>query len=274
MTIRFTSSSDGFAKGSLHRSLSKTQEAAYVAAGLAVYDSPAITDPGVPMRRVMGQQGIPCIIAPNGTIAVNGTYTSGTALPLTYARAWCYFPAGAVVGGLVGWYYVEFTSTTVGQVYTAFQAAMAKPYVPTSKVAAVGSNGAFVQATAVDIVMGSVTVPANLLGEQGSVEATVFTSHTNSAGNKTSKLRFGGSAVFSNVNTTTLGQTFRKRVQNRNTALQVVHAAAEGAAVATSPSQLTVDTTADVAVDVTGQLAAATDYLILEHFSVEAVPTP
>jgi hypothetical protein len=275
MTIRFLNSKDGYAKGSNIRVLTAAAEAAYVATGDAVYDAPNVADTAVTLRRVLGQQGIPCIIAPNGTIATNGTYTSGTALPLTYARAWCYFPAGAVVGGLAGWYYVAFSSTTVGQVYTAFQATMAKPYIPAVPVAAVGSNGAFTQTTASDIVMGSVTVPANFLGQFGAVDATFLQAHPNNAGNKITKLRFGGSAVLSTTSTTTLGMTQRKTVQNRAAALQVIHATAEtGAAVATSPSLLTVDTTADVAMDVTGQLATATDYLVLEHLSVEALPTP
>lgn len=275
MTIRFTSSRDGYAQGSRISTLTTAAEAAYVAAGVATYDNQPAPNQTVPQRIVLGQQGIPCIIAPNGTIATNGTYTAGTALPLIYPRAWCFFPAGAVVGGLAGWYYVTFTSTTVGQVSTTFQAPMGKPYIPIAAVNAVGSNGAFTQTTATDIVMGSVTVPANALGQFGSVDATFLEAHNNSAGAKTVKLRFGGSTVLSSAATTTLGTTLRKRVQNRATNQQVIHAVAEtGAAVATSPSLLAIDTTADVAADVTGQLATATDYVILEHFSVEVLPSP
>ena len=65
---------------------------------------------------VVARSAIPVILAPNGTIATNGTVTLGTALPLVYASAWVRFPAGAVVGGLAGLYFVKFSSTTVGQV--------------------------------------------------------------------------------------------------------------------------------------------------------------
>lgn len=271
MTIRFTTSSDGYAKGSVVATLSAIAEAAYVQAGVAEYDVPKFADPNT-LRRVLGSQGIPCVIMPTGSITAGGVITSGTALPLIYPRAWLYLPAGTVVGGSAGWYYAVMSSTTVGQVYTAYQATMDKPYIPGLLTAAVGSGAAYTGVTSA-VSMGSVVVPANTLGSFGAVEIAALGAWPNNANNKTFAARFGGSTVLSTVATTTLGMTLRKKVQNRATNAQVIHAAAEtGAAVATSPSLLAIDTTADVVVDVAGTMAVATDYMVLESLSVEHVP--
>lgn len=275
MTIRFTTSSDGYAKGSVVRTLSAAAEATYVAANVAEYEAPAPHDSGLPLRRVLQQQGIPTIVVPNGTVATAGVITVGTALPLTYPRAWIYLPAGAVVGGLAGWYYCVFSSTTVGQVYTNYQAAMDKPFVPASLTAAVGSNAAYTTLVATDVVMGAAMIPANLLGQFGSVDVTAFLSYNSTAGAKVGKVRFGAGTVVSSSATTTNGIVVRKRVQNRATNSQVIQAALEtGATIATAPTLLAIDTTADVQVDVVGQVAVATDYIILESLSVEVLPTP
>ena len=272
MTIRFTTGRDGYAAGSRVTTLSASAEAAYVQAGVAEYDGSQPLDTAIPARRVLGSQGIPCIIAPTGTITAGGVLTSGTALPLTYTRAWLYLPAGAVVGGSAGWYYAVGSSTTVFQVYTAYQATMDKPYIPTSLTAAVGVGGAYTGVTSA-VLLGTVNIPANTMGQFSAVEIAALGAWPNNANNKTFAVRFGGSAVLSTVATTTLGMTVRKKVQNRATNAQVIHAVAEtGAAVATSPSLLAIDTTADVVADVQGTMAVATDYLILESLAVELVP--
>lgn len=273
MSIRFLSAVDGFAQGSTVTTLTASAEAAYVVAGSAEYTSP--TNPGnvAAVRRVLGSQGIPCIIMPTGTITAGGVLTSGTALALTYPRAWVYLAAGTVVDGSAGWYYAVGSSTTVFQVYTAYQATMDKPYIPDTLTAAVGVGGAYTGVTSA-VSLGSVVVPADTLGSFGAVEIVGLAAWPNNANNKTLATRFGGSTVLSTDSTTTLGMTVRKKVQNRATNAQVIHAVAEtGAAVATSPSLLAIDTTADVVVDVAGTMAVATDYMVLESFSVEFLPS-
>lgn len=275
MTIRFLNSKDGYAKGSIVATLSAAAEAAYVASNDAEYDGQRPGNESIAIRRVLAQQGVPCIVVPNGTVATAGVITVGTALPLTYPRAWIYLPAGAVVGGLAGWYYCVFSSTTVGQVYTNYQAAMDKPFIPASLTAAVGSNGAYTTLVATDVVLGAAIVPANLLGSFGSVDVTAFLSYNSTAGAKVGKVRIGGSTVVSSSATTTTGLTIRKRIQNRATNSQVIQASLEtGATVSVAPTLLAVDTTADVQVDVVGQVAVATDYIILESLSVEVLPAP
>lgn len=279
MTIRFTTSTAGYAAGVPVTTFTAAQEAAYVAAGVAVYASSKLQDgnAAVPaVRRVLEQSGVPAIIVPNGTIATSGVVTLGTALPLIYPAAWCYFPAGAVVGGLVGWYYVAFSSTTVGQVYTNFIATLSGQIaLPASALtAAVGSNGAYTQATTA-VTMSAAVVPANTMGAGGAVHYNALFSYNNTAGAKTAGVSFGGSSVFTSANTTTVAVNVSKRVQNRATNQQVIQAAVEsGTASATAPTLLAIDTTADVTCAFTGQIAVATDYLVLESSVIEVIPAP
>src|SRR5579859_1785192 len=62
--------------------------------------------------------GIPFIVANTGTMGNNGALTLGTALPSTYANAYVYLPANAIsAGSAAGWYFCQFSSTTVGTVF-------------------------------------------------------------------------------------------------------------------------------------------------------------
>lgn len=276
--IRFLSAYQGYAQGSRVGTMTPTQEAALVAAGIAAYDAGRLQDPaGIigPVPRVILQTSIPCVIANSGTVATNGTVTLGTALTLTYSDGcWLYLPASAVVGGSAGWYYAVMSSTTVGQVYTAYQATMQNPYIPAVLTAAVGSNAAYTGVTT-QVTLASVQIPANLLGAQGSVRYKATVSYNNSAGAKTLRVDFGGSTVLSVAPTTTVAISVDKSVHNRTAAKQVVQAAADTqAASSTAVTTLSVDTTADVTVGFTGQLATATDFLILESARIEICPAP
>lgn len=193
--------------------------------------------------RVLAQTGIPYIKAPSGTVATNGVVTLGTALPTTYDMgAWVYLPAGAVVSGLAGLYWVVFSSTTVGQVYTNY----IDPTVafdPSTKpsgtlVTATGSNSAYTGlATTATFI--SINIPGNTVGEHSQIvfseefsynlnantkqilrridSSTFVTSTRNSGGGHdsfTSRIRFRGSrqnpwyyAVSENNSSSTTGYT-------------------------------------------------------------------
>lgn len=223
----------------------------------------------------VAKSAIPLIVVPNGTVATNGTITLGTALPLIYTAAWIRLPAGAVVGGLAGLYYTVFSSTTVGQVYTNY-ADVATPFtgaIPSgTPVAAVGSNSAYTQATAADLSLALVTIPGNTLGTDGGLEVTVFESNNNSAGVKNVAAKFGGTSFLSADVTTSLALETSKSVTNRGVVnKQLVHAnQAFGNVSTVAPTQLTVDTSAAADVIITGKVATATDYIVLERFAIEA----
>lgn len=276
--IRFTSAYQGYASGSRVGTFTPTQEAALIAAGVAVQDAGRLQDPAGfigPVPRVICQFSIPCVIANSGTVATNGTVTLGTALTLTYSDGcWLYLPAGAIVGGSAGWYYAVMSSTTVGQVYTAYMATMQTPYIPALLTAATGSNSAYTGVTS-QVTMGSVQIPAGLMGAQGSVRYKATFSYNNSAGAKTARVDFGGSTVLSVAPTTTVSISLDKTIHNRTAAKQVIQAAADAqTASSTAITTLAVDTSVDVTVGVTGQLATATDFLILEALRIELCPSP
>lgn len=274
MTIRMLASVAGYALGSIV-SLSPVAEAAYVANAQAQYYTfPANPNAGgnPPSRRILAMGGIPTIIANTGTVATNGTITLGTALQLIYPQCWLYLPAGAVVGGLAGWYYAIMSSTTVGVVYTNFQATMSQPLAlgaAATLTVAVGSNSAYTGVTT-EVTMASAVIPAGLLGTVGAVIAEGNWAHNSSAGAKVAKIAFGGSTVLSVSDTTTLGIDIRKKIQNRAAASQVIRVAVDtGAAQSVAPTLLSIDTAAEVTVALTGSIAVATDTMVLENFLIE-----
>lgn len=276
MTIRMLASVAGYALGSIV-SLAAADEARYVAASQAQYYTfPAIPETGgePPSRRILAMGGIPTIIANTGTVATNGTITLGTALQLTYPQCWLYLPAGAVVGGSAGWYYAIMSSTTVGVVYTNYQATMTQPLAlgaAATLTVATGSNSAYTGVTT-EVQMAGAVIPAGLLGTNGATIAEANWAHNSTAGAKVAKVAFGGSTVLSVSSTTTLGVDIRKRIQNRAAAVQQIRVAVDtGAAQSVAPTLLTVDTAAEVTVGLMGSIAVATDTLVLENYLIEVL---
>jgi len=274
MTIRMLASVAGYALGSIV-SLSPVAEAAYVAAAQAQYYTfPAAPNTGgkPPSRRILAMGGIPAIIANSGTVATNGTITLGTALQLTYPQCWLYLPAGAIVGGSAGWYYAIMSSTTVGVVYTNYQATMSLPLAlgaAATLTVATGSNSGYTGVTT-EVTMASAVIPAGLLGTNGAVIAEGLWAHNSTAGAKVSKIAFGGSTLLSVSATTTLTTDIRKKIQNRSATSQINRVAVDtGASQSVAPTLLSIDTTAEVTVALTGSIATATDTLVLENFLIE-----
>lgn len=225
---------------------------------------------------ILAQSGVPVILVPNGTVATNGVVTLGTALPTTYSGgAWIRLPANAVVGGAAGLYWCVFSSTTVGQVYTNFSDP-ATEFIPTvpggTLVAAVGSNAAYTQTTAADVTLLNVTVPGGALGSRGALRFNGLPGWNNSAGAKTPKLNLGGTALLSASRTTTTNDEWLFVIRNTSATSQA-HTTASIPATGTSLSRRTIDTTANTAFVFSGQLAVATDYIVLEAFSLEVLPS-
>ena len=123
--------------------------------------------------------------------------------------------------------------------------------------------------------LATITVPAGALGSSGAVRISCLFSYTNSANNKTLRVKFGGTTYFSQVVTTTGLQSLTVGVSNRTSATQVgwfplnpnPYNAQAGSAVTSS-----VDTSAAVTILITGQKATAGETLTLECYSVEIMP--
>lgn len=237
------------------------------------------TGPGtfVPMGNY-ATTSVPVLIAPNGTIATTGVVTLGTALPVIYARAWVWFPAGAVVGGAAGLYYTTFSSTTVGQVTSSYVATFTPSQVqaPAAPINAVGSNAAYTQTTAADLALITYTLPGNSLGVNGQLRCGHEVSVTNSAGVKTYNIKFGGTIIATTGVTTVAQVTGAARIRNRGVAnAQVFPASSTGGAQGTTAAaivQAAIDTTVAQTVVYSGNLATATDFVVIEGVTIESFP--
>ena len=230
--------------------------------------------------RILATSGIPVMVANSGTIATSGTVTLGTALPTTYASAFCYFPASAVSGDSTGGiYYVVFSSTTVGVVYAGkygvangVGAVAFTPVVPSGTLTAVtGSNASYTGSTT-ETTLINVTVPAGAIGNNGQIVVTSNWATNNSAGAKAGVVYLGGSAVGSSSSyTTSTGGSSMNSIRNRGALTaqtsQLIGGAATGASVYTA-----INTTASTSITITGDIATATDNVILEGFTIELFP--
>lgn len=216
----------------------------------------------------LAESGVPVILAPNGTVATSGVVTFGTALPLTFPYAWVRLPAGAVVGGAAGLYYATCTSATVCQIYTNFvdpSTTAFTPSVPASPVAAIGSNAAYTQTTATQLVLLNTTIPAKAMGAYGSIRKTILAAIPTNANAKTIGMGLSGGVIVTSAQTTATGWRGLLQIYNAgDTSHQLTNNPASGWGGFTgTPSYSTLDTTQAQALVVTGQLAVATDYLVI-----------
>lgn len=229
------------------------------------------------LSRTLAQSAVPVALVSNGTVATNGIITLSTALPLTYSSGiWVRLPAGAVVGGLAGLYWVVMTSTTQGQVYAIFSDSASEfvPRIPTGAlVAAVGSNAAYTQTTGADVTVFNVVLPGMSMGDNGSLRCHYSTSNNSSAGAKTSRVKHGTTTLgnMSMSATTSTGGVTGAYIRNRG-----VQSSQVGGSITQSasnpPTMAAVNTAVDGQLTVTLQLAVATDFSVLELCSFEILP--
>jgi hypothetical protein len=146
---------------------------------------------------------------------------------------------------------------------------------PVGPVIGLCQGGAAVAHTGdtVEFTHATCSIPRKYLGPNGRIIVRVAFSHTNSANNKTMRVRLNGiagTAYLSQVDTTTAAFNARVHVGNRNaTNSQAGYVEGSTAAVTTSA----VDTTVAVPLVITGQLALGTETLTLESWSVQVVPS-
>lgn len=124
-----------------------------------------------------------------------------------------------------------------------------------------------------ETTLATIAVPANRMGANGRVRVTAHWSYTNSANNKITRVRFGGSAVTANTNTTTAQQRVFAEFANRNALnSQIVSIPGSSDALGTTTSAVTtlaIDTTADRNVTITCTLADTGETITLESYVVE-----
>lgn len=232
----------------------------------------------MPLSSSLHQSGIPVGVAPSGTMAANGVVTFGTALPMTYSGGiYLYFKAGAVYSASpAAFFYVVMTNTTVGTVYNNIyspgSSTLAIPELPTEIIAA--GPGAFIGETGA-ITAISVTIPGGLMGVNGRVQYQLIGAHTNSAGNKTYSLHFGGQQIHSSNGTTsqTLAIPIFVLANRGREDFQVSSNAATTGTSSAPPAATTVNTLVDVVAEIRIQhSSAATDCVVLECASIAIDP--
>lgn len=273
--------------GTLSASL-KTQTANFIWAGptsgaaaaptfrrLTAADIPNVLPTGI---TVLGQSGLPMIVAGSGSMGNNGALTLTTALGTTYPNAYVYMPAAAIAAGsLAGWYYTTFSSATAGTLFNNTYA-NGTPVIPASPTAFVSTGpGAYTGSSAAQTAY-SLSITANTLGINGGIRASLAASYTNTAANKTFTLAYDGTTFGTAVLTTT--QTlaaiwgFKNRgVANVQAGLTAPSAIPFGAGT-TALDYGAVDSTLSKNVTlVITNATPATNNAVLENITVELLPT-
>lgn len=122
----------------------------------------------------------------------------------------------------------------------------------------------------------TLTLPGGLLGKNDSVEVVTRWSYTNSANNKTVRVRFGGTSMYGVNATTTAAAPHTCTISNRNaTNSQIANpGTTTGGWGVTSNAMVTsaIDTTADVPLLIQGTLASAAETITLEEYIVTIIP--
>lgn len=222
------------------------------------------------------QCGLPLVIPSSGSIANNGALTLTTAVPLSGGYSWgcyMYFPAAAIhAASTAGWYFVIMTSNVLGTIYNNQLVANTVPAVPTTLVPFVTTGpGAYAQSTGV-IDMLTLTIPGNTLGRNGRMQVEPSWLMPNNANNKTVSVTFGGSNWYGKTRTTVTQECPLLDLRNRGVTNKQIStwsgAGLPNPASTSGVNEMNIDTTADVPLLVRGQLAVATDYIILSGFSI------
>jgi hypothetical protein len=144
------------------------------------------------------------------------------------------------------------------------------PYVLAQSAAALPKTGDTAETT-----LATVTVPAGALGPNGTLRITTLWSNTNSANNKTFKVKLAGTAYGSLVSATTVITRDQRMIHNRGTASSQIGMpgtvggfGSSGVAAVTSA----IDTSQSQDITFTAQLALGTETITLESYLVEVLP--
>lgn len=216
--------------------------------------------------KVLNQSGFPMILPSSGSIANNGALTGLTALPTTYANCYMYFPANAIAAGVAaGMYYVVMSSATAGTIYNNLYTS-GEASIPASPTPFVTTGpGAYTQTIGAPITLLTSTITGGAMGIDGQLFIYPVWSHTNNGNSKIETLQLGGTTIGSWTQTNTVQASYCVRVSNKQSyTKQVVVPNATFGASAAALLYLTKDTSTDLALTRTAQLAVATDYIVSE----------
>lgn len=235
------------------------------------------SDLWVPAPQKPGANAIPFISEPTGSMANNGVFTRGTAMPTTYANAWSSFAAGAIFSGsAAGWYFTQSTSATAGTVFnnpyvsgTPTIPATPTPFVTTGPGAYTGVTGA--------VIGPQITIPAGMPGPNGVIRTSLLSSVPQTLNNKTISYAIGGVALGGRIlnQTTQFGSAQIWTTYNRGAGSNVTPNGGslsglsdQGAALVYSSINFANAQTWSL----TATLAVATEFIVIEGYLIEVFP--
>lgn len=235
------------------------------------------TSGGYKVPYTLIETGIPFVLT-SGSMGNNGALTLTTAVATAYPNAYVYMPAGAIqVGSAAGWYYAVFSTTSAATIYNNTYSS-GQPTIPASPTAFVTTGpGAFTFSTASSYSGVSVTLPANAMGINGSLEFIWTATANNSANAKFARALFGGQtpAGATAFTSQTLGR-WNATVQNRGVAnVQTTNGAQfSNGQISAANSTTAINTAANVTV--AGNLflnVSTSDVIVMESFKVIVYPS-
>lgn len=181
-------------------------------------------------------------------------------------------PAATFNGDSV--YLKPSTGALVEGVYSNFQRTGANTFTCESTISQTISGNL---ATNTSIAtLATLVIPAGVMGATGRIETNIQAQYLNSANNKTIACAFGGTNYYNNAFTTSGRVSFVAGMRNKNAtnAQQAVNIDAATGLGSTTGTLTTaaVDTIAAVNVTLTGTVAAANEFLVIEHCAFNLIP--
>lgn len=153
------------------------------------------------------------------------------------------------------------------------------PPASSTRVLAQGNVASSHTGNTTETTLAQVTIPAGSMGANGRLRITTIWSMTNSANNKTMRVRFNhattGAAFMNQAQTTQATNRFQCEIINRNSQSSQLggHAGGTGGWGVTTTAAITstVDTSVDTTLYITAQLALGSETLTLESYLVELI---
>lgn len=215
---------------------------------------------------ILAQSNTPVILLSSGTFAdATGSMTGLATLPYVptgVVQVFVFSGAGIPASGL---YFATFSSATACQLWLDGRATI-KPTGITP--------GAYAGGTSV-AVLSTVLVPGGLLGNSGALRLSSLCSHANNVNTKTHRATLAGTNVYGNAVTATATARQSQMVRWKDTSNMVFTSGSAALADGTTTAMVLttpVNNLIDQSLLFTGQLAVATDFAVLEGFTVEALP--
>ena len=201
---------------------------------------------------ILAQSNVPIILCSSGNFNATGQLTLTTALPYT--------PTGTVLvyifagnGLTAGLYSATFSSTTVCQLVGN----------PTT------TSGAYAGGTT-EATLATVTILGGSLGNNGKIRDTTLIQIPNNANNKILNERLNAQELGSfTFTTSSYARSIMETVNQGNPAVNLSTFFTNIGGGSANFRRLTVDTTQNQTLTLAGTLAVATDYIILESYSIE-----